>query len=107
MAKVAKKQRDWVVDLGSGDYQVCKAALAKAHKGEASFSRILGATRYGGRDSWAAVVKLWEETVFKYGEIAHIIVWDDGNATVWSGPLEFYQDQDPLPWEVVLPAAGG
>jgi hypothetical protein len=35
----------------------------------------------------------------KYGEIAHIILWDDGKATVWDGSLESYQDQDPLPWD--------
>jgi hypothetical protein len=88
-----------VVDLGPGDYRVCKQALADVDSHTGSGARILGAVRYGGRQQWAAVVELWEEMAGKYGEIAHIILWDDGKATVWDGSLESYQDQDPLPWD--------
>jgi len=107
MAEAKTTEREWVLDMGPGDYDLCKQALEKVEVGEPSIARIFGAARYGDRRQWAALVQIWEEAKFQAGgELAHVIVYSDGSMTVWPGSLEDYQDKDPLPWVEFIATLG-
>ena len=99
---------DVILDLGPGDYDLCREALRCLGAGEPSMARTLAAVRFGGRGAWAEVVGIWERRAEQAGgEIAHLRATSEGGDKIaveaWPGSLESYTkdlpDSEPLPWE--------
>lgn len=89
---------EWILDIGPGDYELCKQALTDLAASKSSSARAAAALRIGGNEVWSHVVEIWESNRAKHGEIAHITVYDDGTAKIWHGSLANYQNEKPLPW---------
>lgn len=89
---------EWILDIGPGDYELCRQALADMGASKSSSARVAAALHIGDNEVWSQVVEIWESNTAKHGEIAHITVYNDGTATIWPGSLAGYESMNPLPW---------
>jgi hypothetical protein len=95
---------DYLLDIGPGDYEMCKKALDDIANGIPSADRVIALSKFLTREVLNAVILLWEDTQGQIeGEVAHVTMWDDGTATVWIGDAskitqESIANDEPTPW---------